>query len=271
MRYCIATTPLWIWTVGRFSPQATTGEWPSLPSQHRLPLLPQLIVFELCVAVNAVAHLLGLLLRYWRSGVADAFLAWFTRPFVLFYALVFSTLGVYINIYAFGICALPQLGVVAFGPPVMGYLCGGLLSVVARLPLAVDRIHVAVESSILNGPLAATMIRLGVPSDVDADAFAATAMLVSCATPMTLVGASLARRLFLSVCGRMIDEGRRMSADQRDDSGNVRSGRVTPKKDFDELSMTAERNMISKSRSQITQADELEISVIVVDEKVTVM
>jgi len=271
----VATTPLWIWTVDRFSShESTIADWPAVPSQHRLPFLPELIVFELCIAANAVAHSLGLLVRRWRSGVADAILAWFTRPFVLFYALVFSTLGVYINMYAFGVDVLPRLILVAFGPPTIGYLSGGLLAVVARLPTTVDRVHVAIESSVLNCALASTMIRLGVQSDVDADTFAATTMLVTCATPATLVGTSLVRRLMCSASGQIVDDGPTMTTSRSPGLVLNRDpiGRVAPEKNLDLPSMPAERHsVLSKSRSQMTQADELEISVIIVDEKITVM
>lgn len=246
-------------------PEDSTASWTSVESQHYLRLDVELVVFELCLIVNALVYSIGLLTQRLQPSAADSFLVWFTRPFLLLYVLVFSPIGTYINIYAFSVSTLSNMLLVGFTPPAIGYIVGGLLASLVRrtqnADAAVDRIHLAVESSICNTALVSTIVRFGVKSEVDADTYAAVAMLVTCATPATICMASLVRCVVHSVGGRLLDTGPILPPDH--------AHKIPADTDMDELTV---RQEMSKSRTQTTQVDDFDISVIVtVDEKVTVI
>lgn len=294
------TLPLWVYTVDYYyfnkslvDTEPTNDKWPTIESTYRLlpTPVPQLAAFEVVLVVNALAHLSGLLVRRYRPVCSENFLAWFSRPFLLLFTLVFSTLGVYINIYSFDVRPIYELFVVAFSLPVTGYAFATLMSLVGRLPVAV-RSHAGTESAVVNCLMASTAFRFGVDCDVEADVYCAAALLVVCATPVFLICAFVCRRLLRCVSHRVKPAEPAVGKPETECQGNRKISPAVSEEDNcgspeaanesarcvrcgrdirDSGASAASANLLPKSRSQITQADELEISVIVVDEKVTVV
>jgi len=180
------------------------------------------MVFDAWLAVVAVVHLLGVLLHRSCQPVAVAIVDWLCRPFLLLYAIVFSTIGFYINVYSLDLRPLWTTVVVAFAPPATGLGVGALAAAVgSRLAadVAAGWAVVATETAVMNCGAVLTMIRLGITSDVDADVLSSPALWTTFSTPLTLILAAASRRLVCTVARQLQlidDEKRHPSSKQRD-------------------------------------------------------
>ena len=166
----------------------------------------RLMMFDAWLAVVAVVHLLGVLLQRTCQPVAVAIVDWLCRPFLLLYAIVFSTIGFYINVYSLDLRPLWTTVVIAFAPPATGLGVGALAAAVGSR-LAADEgagwAIVASEAAVMNCGAVLTMIRLGVASDVDADVLSSPALWTTFATPLTLMLAAASRRLVCTVARQL--------------------------------------------------------------------
>ena len=155
-------------------------------------------MFEACLAVVAVVHLLGVLLQRTCQPLAIAVVDWLCRPFVLLYVIVFSTIGFYINVYSLDLRPFSTTVVVAFAPPVTGLLVGMLAAAVGVRLTADDGCGwdgVSTETAVVNCGAVLTMLRFAVESDVDADVLSSPALWTTFATPLTLMFAAASRQL----------------------------------------------------------------------------
>jgi len=194
------TSPVW----------ASLAEWLysiSSPVAASHPIfVKRLTTFEAWLAVIAVAHFLGVLLHRTCPLAADAVVDWLCRPFLLLYAILFTTIGFYINVYSLDLRPLWTTAVVAFAPPVTGLGVGALAAAVGgKLAPDGDRrwAGVATEMAVMNSGAVMTMIRLGVVSDVDADVLSSPALWTAFATPLTLVLTAASHQL-LCTAGRQL-------------------------------------------------------------------
>jgi len=164
------------------------------------------MVFEAWLAVVAVVHLLGVLLQRACPAAATAIVDWLCRPFLLLYAIVFSTIGFYVNVYSLNLRPLWTTVIVAFATPVTGLGVGALAAAVGGR-LAADGggqwRGVSTETAVMNSGAVLTMLRLAVVSDVDADVLSAPALWAAFATPLTLVLTAAFRQL-LCTAGRQL-------------------------------------------------------------------
>jgi len=179
------------------------------------------MVFNAWLATVAVVHLLGVLLQRICRPAAVAVVDWLCRPFVLLYAIVFSTIGFYINVYSLDLRPLWTIVVVGFAPPVTGLGVGALVASIGSRMAAEDDgkwTSLATETAVVNSGAVLTMIRLGVASDVDADVLSSPALWTTFTTPLTLIIAAASRRL-VCTAGRQLqlfdDEKHRQSTEPR--------------------------------------------------------
>jgi len=166
----------------------------------------KLVAFEVWLAIVAVVHLLGVLLQHTCQPLAVAIVDWLCRPFILLYAIAFSTIGFYINVYSLDLRPFWTTVVIALAPPVTGLGVGALVAAVGHRLVADDGAEwasVATETAVVNSGAVLTMIRLGVVSDVDADVLSSPALWTTFATPLTLIFAATSRRLVCTV-GRQL-------------------------------------------------------------------
>ena len=213
---CTVTSVVW----------ASLAEWlysiTSPVADHPPISVTRLMVFDAWLAVVAVVHLLGVLLHRSCQPVAVAIVDWLCRPFLLLYAIVFSTIGFYINVYSLDLRPLWTTVVVAFAPPATGLGVGALAAAVgSRLAadVAAGWAVVATETAVMNCGAVLTMIRLGITSDVDADVLSSPALWTTFSTPLTLILAAASRRLVCTVARQLQlidDEKRHPSSKQRD-------------------------------------------------------
>jgi len=163
-------------------------------------------MFEAWLAVIAVVHFLGVLLQRTCPAAANAVVDWLCRPFLLLYAIVFATIGFYVNVYSLNVRPLWTTVVVAFATPATGLGVGALAAAVGGR-LAADGggrwRGVATETAVVNSGAVLTMIRLAVASDVDADVVSAPALWTAFSTPLTLVFMAALRQL-LCTAGRQL-------------------------------------------------------------------
>ena len=193
---CIVTSPVW----------ASLAEWLYSMSPRPPISVNRLVMFEAWLAVVAVVHLLGVLLQHICQPVAVAAVDWLCRPFLLLYAIVFSTVGFYINVYSLDLRPFWTTVVVGFAPPVIGLGVGALAAAAGSRLSAEDSrgwAGVATETAVMNCGAVMTMIRLGVSSDVDADVLSSPALWTTFATPLTLMFVAASRRL-VCTAGRQL-------------------------------------------------------------------
>lgn len=128
-----------------------------------------LYILRFCglLTVVVLIQLFGLLLRHLRPCVARAILTWFSRPFLLLAAILFITLGVYINQYAFQVTQpmayLRQVVLALLSMVTLNYTCGWLAGGVIHLSTRRCR-ALANQTSTYQGLLAIPLLRMCVPS-----------------------------------------------------------------------------------------------------------
>ncbi len=126
-------------------------------------------LLRFCGLLTAVVivQLLGFLLRYIRPSVARAVLTWFSRPFLLLAAILFITLGVYINQYVFQapqpMAYLQHVGLALLCMLTLSYACGWVAGGVIGLSAKRCR-ALANQASVYQGLLAIPLLRICVPS-----------------------------------------------------------------------------------------------------------
>lgn len=143
------------------------------------------MLIEVWLAVVAVVHLLGVLLRRTCQTAAVAIVDWLCRPFILLYVIVFSTVGFYVNVYTLDLRPLWTTVIVAFAVPVSGLVVGALAAAVGVRLAADDGCGwsgVATETAAVNCGAVLTMLRFAVASDVDADVLTSPAFWTTFAT-----------------------------------------------------------------------------------------
>ena len=168
-----ATAPLWVYTVGRFV--------------FHQPIF--LLRFCGLITLIALVQLVGLVVRYARPPLANAVVTWFSRPFLLLAAILFITLGVYINQYVFQapqpIANLQHMGLTLIGMITVSYACGWLTGLTTNLSARMSR-TLANQISVYQGLLAIPLLRICVPSP-EGELASATALWTVFLIPVPLV------------------------------------------------------------------------------------
>ncbi|EUB58042.1 sodium-bile acid cotransporter related [Echinococcus granulosus] len=169
----LATAPLWVHTVGTYV--------------FKQPIL--LLRFCGLITLVALVQALGFLLRYARPSVANAVVTWFSRPFLLLAAILFITLGVYINQYVFQapqqITYLQHVSLALLFMLTTSYACGWLAGLILNLRVQRSR-ALANQLSVYQGLLAIPLLRICVPSP-EGELASATALWTVFLTPVPLV------------------------------------------------------------------------------------
>lgn len=186
-----ATFPLWSSAICSFlSP-------PTFTFSH-LPL------FEAWLFSSAAFYHLGVLVRLRSPYAALLFLTWFSKPFLLLYALLFSTLGVYINAYTFSHLDCPTV-VAATSLPVVAYLTASALCLLSGQADS-DARTAAAEAAMGNSILVLTMVRLTLPGP-DSDTATVLPFWTTFLGPVPLVLDGILRRLASGFRGRIGSQG----------------------------------------------------------------
>lgn len=129
-------------------------------------------------------HLGGLLLRRFCPEVTKAILNWLTQPFLLLFAILFITLGVYLNDYAFHVVReMMVLSVLCL--LFAGVFIGGGAGIALRQPHDIYR-TIALQSADFNGFLVIIALKSALPQP-DADLAASVALWGSVLTPVPAV------------------------------------------------------------------------------------
>jgi len=197
----VVTCPVW----------ASLAEWlysvTSPVADHPPISVTRLMVFEAWLAIVAMVHLLGVTLQRTCPEAAAGVVDWLCRPFLLLYAIVFSTIGFYVNVYSLELRPLWTTVVVGFAPPMTGLGVGALAAAVSgRLAAAGgggEWVGVVTETAVVNFGAVLTMVRLGVASDVDADVLSSPALWTAFTTPLTLLLVAASHQL-LCTAGRQL-------------------------------------------------------------------
>ena len=149
-----------------------------------------------------VCYLLGILLNHFNTSVADGFLNWVIKPWLLLFTIVYSTIGMYINLYMFAFIN-PITPVAAALLPLLGYGIGMVLSFICRQETEYLK-TISTEATFSNCMLVLAMVRFSLPHP-DADILAMLPMWVTFLTPipflLTYMVQSI-RRFFLEQCDR---------------------------------------------------------------------
>ncbi|VDM34237.1 unnamed protein product [Hydatigera taeniaeformis] len=168
-----ATAPLWTHTVGTYV--------------FKQPIL--LLRFCGLITLVALVQIFGFLLRYVRSSIANAVVTWFSRPFLLLAAILFITLGVYINQYVFQapqqITYLQHVSLALLFMLTTSYACGWLAGLILNLRVQRSR-ALANQVSVYQGFLAIPLLRICVPSP-EGELASATALWTVFLTPVPLI------------------------------------------------------------------------------------
>ncbi|KAL5103210.1 hypothetical protein TcWFU_001071 [Taenia crassiceps] len=169
----LATAPLWVHTVGTHV--------------FKQPIL--LLRFCGLITLVALVQILGFLLRYVRPSVANAVVTWFSRPFLLLAAILFITLGVYINQYVFQapqqIAYLQHVSLALLFMLTTSYTCGWIAGLILNLKVRQSR-ALANQVSVYQGLLAIPLLRICVPSP-EGELASATALWTVFLIPVPLI------------------------------------------------------------------------------------
>lgn len=166
--------------------------------------LSHLPFFEAWLFSSAAFYHLGVLVRLRSPYAALLFLTWFSKPFLLLYALLFSTLGVYINAYTLNHLDCPTV-VAATSLPVLAYVTASILCLLSGQTES-DARTAAAETAMGNSILVLTMVRLTLP-EPDSDTSAVLPFWTTFLGPVPLVLDGVLRRLTSSCRGRIASEG----------------------------------------------------------------
>ena len=141
------------------------------------------------ISLIALIQIFGLILRCLRPSIANAVVTWFSRPFLLLAAILFITLGVYINQYVFQapqpIAYLQHVCLTLIAMLTVSYACGWLTGFTANLSVRMSR-TLANNISVYQGLLAIPILRICVPSP-EGELASATALWIVFLIPVPLV------------------------------------------------------------------------------------
>lgn len=164
-------------------------------------------LYEAWLVTSAAFYHAGVFVRLHRPYAALVFLTWFSKPLLLLYALLFSTLGVYINDYTFGL--LDTAGVVgALLVPTSGYVAARLAATLSSSSAGgggVDARTACSESAMCNCVLVFAMTRLTL-SVPDSDTVSVLPFWMTFLSPVPLVADALLRAVGERF-GRRRDDG----------------------------------------------------------------
>lgn len=129
------------------------------PQQHSASFsLFQLALCFACLTTHAAFHQIGFQMRLrLNSRHVDSFLNWLTKPFLLLYAILLTTLGIYINAYTFALLTWSLLAAITLLPTI-GFLLGTVLGSFTGQKPDVARV-LAAETATANSALALTVMR----------------------------------------------------------------------------------------------------------------
>lgn len=148
-------------------------------------------LYEAWLLTSAAFYHAGVLVRLRRPYAALVFLTWFSKPLLLLYALLFSTLGVYINDYTFAL--LDTAGVVgAVLVPTSGYVAARLAATLSGGQTGTDARTACSESAMCNCVLVFAMTRLTLPVP-DSDTVSVLPFWMTFLSPVPLVVDGLLR------------------------------------------------------------------------------
>lgn len=126
----------------------------------------------------------GLLIRRFKQSISDAFLNWLIKPLLLLAFILFITLGLYINMYMFGVLPTNALAAGAL-IPFIGFGLGGGLMLIFRQGKPPAK-TLAIEAAITNSVVVIVALRFTLPQP-DADLASAAAMWVLFFTPVPFI------------------------------------------------------------------------------------
>ena len=126
----------------------------------------------------------GLLIRRFKQSISDAFLNWLIKPLLLLAFILFITLGLYINMYMFGVLPTNALAAGAL-IPFIGFGLGGALMLIFRQGKPAAK-TLAIEAAIMNSVVVIVALRFTLPQP-DADLASAAAMWVLFFTPVPFI------------------------------------------------------------------------------------
>lgn len=129
------------------------------PQQHSASFsLFQLALCSAWLTTHAAFHQIGFQMRlHLNARHVDSFLNWLTKPFLLLYAILLTTLGIYINAYTFALLTWSLLAAITLLPTV-GFLLGTVLGSLTGQKPDVVRV-LAAETATANSALALTVMR----------------------------------------------------------------------------------------------------------------
>ena len=167
-----ASMPLWLIGLGGF----LGLHWPGL--------LGMLVDFELWLGGSAVAYVLGALLHAARPKLTKGFLNWIVKPWLLLFTIVFSTIGMYINLYMF-VHIEPVTPIAAGLLPVLGYAVGVMIAFLSRQDSEYLK-TITTEATFSNCMLVLAMVRFTLPQP-EADLVSSIPMWVIFLMPIPFV------------------------------------------------------------------------------------
>ena len=154
-------------------------------------LLLLMYKFELWLVSQVVAYILGVALNYTRESVAEAFLNWFVKPMLLLCSILFVTVGLYINMYAFELVD-PKVAGAAFILPAAGYALSTAVSYASRQPDD-NRTTITTETMFCNCMVVIVSVRFSLPQP-DSDLVSTLPMWIVFVQPLFFIGTILSRR-----------------------------------------------------------------------------
>ena len=126
-------------------------------------------------------------LRLCSKDIAEGYLNWFAKPFLLLCSILLITLGIYINIYVFN--TLTVISMVAAGSfPLLGYLIGMTVAYIFRQESDYVK-TIASETTISNCVLVMVLIRFSFEQPT-ADLASAISIFILFSSPAPFVLAS---------------------------------------------------------------------------------
>lgn len=248
-----ATFPLWIFLIDR-----STARPPQSISFSSL----QLALCSAWLAIHAAFHQTGFQLRLrLNASHVDSFLNWLTKPFLLLYAILLTTLGIYINAYTFALLSWSLLAAITLLPTV-GFLLGTGLGALTGQRADVVRV-LAAETATTNSALALTVMRFTLDAP-ESDTMVTVPFWLAFTSPVPVLMDGLLRSLAEAFRVR----GKRAKEGSEEDGGVERNLRRASEGSSEGIG-TATESCVSPL--QLTPVEETHQQQLIVRQKITVL
>ena len=156
-------------------------------------LLTLIYKFEVWLISQAVAYVAGVVLSYTQLKIAEGFLNWFVKPMLLLCSILFVTIGLYINMYAFDIVEA-KVAAAAFLLPASAYGLSTLICCASRQSVD-SHTTITTETTFFNCLVVLVSTRFSLPQP-DADLVSTMPMWIVFLAPLFFIGTILFRRAF---------------------------------------------------------------------------